>query len=184
MPEFHSERIFEALEFAAWKHAGQKRKGTGNIPYINHPIRVTSLLVHHVKNISEEVIVASLLHDTIEDTKTSYDEIEKQFGKKVADIVLEVTDDMTLSYSKRKQVQIDKAGRLSQEARLIKIADKASNILDILSTKLLWPRSRKIAYIHWAEKVIAACGNVNSSLEGKFKEVVQRAKEELKMTDV
>ncbi len=177
MPEFHSDNVFKALEFAAEKHAGQRRKGTDNIPYINHPIRVTSILARNVDNIASDVLVASLLHDTLEDTKTTYEEIQENFGKNVADWVLELTDDMNLPYNKRKQKQIEEAVNLSHEARMIKIADKTSNIQDILTTKLLWSRQRKRRYIDWAEQVINACGDVDENLEKLFREVVRQGRE-------
>lgn len=174
-PKNYITEIFSALEFASIKHRRQKRKGSSGIPYINHPVKVTHLLLRKLDTPSKEIIIAALLHDTLEDTKTLPEEIENLFGDKVLRLVQEVTDDMSLSSRVRKNLQIDKAGNLSTEAGWIKIADKTSNILDILTTRINWTRSRKIAYIEWAIKVIHRIRDKHPGLIEEFKGAVTEA---------
>ena len=100
--------ILKATQFAADKHRGQSRKDAANTPYINHPVAVAHLLSHYAAILDANVIVAALLHDTVEDTDTTVDDIEELFGKEIRDIVIEVTDDKSLSSQRRKQLQIDR----------------------------------------------------------------------------
>jgi GTP diphosphokinase / guanosine-3',5'-bis(diphosphate) 3'-diphosphatase len=169
--------IFEALRFSADKHKLQKRKGASGIPYINHPIEVTSLLIRTMDAPSKELIMSALLHDTLEDTNTKPSEIKELFGDRIMNIVTEVTDDMSLSAEVRKHLQIVKAPSLSTEARCIKIADKTCNINDILFTRIKWPRRKKIAYVRWAVSVIAGIRDTNEGLINNFDDVVLKAEE-------
>ena len=92
--------ILDALGFAAHKHRDQRRKDAGATPYINHPIAVAKLLVEC--GIDDPVILqAAILHDTIEDTETTREELERQFGDEVAAVVVEVTDDKRLEKAAR-----------------------------------------------------------------------------------
>ena len=167
--------IFRALEFASFKHSHQKRKGSAGIPYINHPIQVTHLLIKCLQNPSTEIIIAALLHDTLEDTNTSPEELNGQFGDKVLRLVEEVTDNMELSSPKRKELQITHAHTLSAEAGYIKIADKTCNIRDMLTTRIHWTHKRKIAYIEWAEKVINRINDKHNELIKEFQNAVAEA---------
>jgi (p)ppGpp synthase/HD superfamily hydrolase len=178
---FPMKEIFRALDFAAFKHRNQKRKGLEPIPYINHPIKVTELIVNKLDNPNLELIQAALLHDTIEDTKTTFEEIAEIFGQKVAEIVLELTDDMSHPYIVRKEQQIAKAHGLSYEARCIKLADKISNINDILFTRVGWLKSRKISYIKWSQEVIDQIRGTNKDLEEDFDNLIISAEKILKM---
>ncbi len=167
--------IFGALEFASIKHRHQKRKGSAGIPYINHPIEVALLLLKRLQNPTKEIIIAALLHDTLEDTDTVPDEIEKRFGDRVLNLVKEVTDNMKLSSRERKNLQILKADTLSIDAQCIKIADKTCNIRDILTTRINWTRRRKIAYIGWAIKVMTRIKDKHQGLIEEFKNAVEEA---------
>ena len=169
--------IFEALQFAADKHKYQKRKGTPGIPYINHPIDVAALLLQTMDTPDKELIIASLLHDTLEDTITKPDEIKVKFGRKVLELVEEVTDDMNLSAAERKNQQILKASTLSFGARCLKIADKTCNIRDILFTRIKWMRFRKIAYIRWACQVVSGIRSTHKGLEESFDAIVKKSEE-------
>jgi GTP diphosphokinase / guanosine-3',5'-bis(diphosphate) 3'-diphosphatase len=171
--------IFDALEFSAFKHRRQRRKGTSGIPYINHPIEVARLLLNKMKSPELNLIIAAILHDTLEDTDTSPEEISQRFGEKVLQIVMEVTDDMKLPYSERKNRQVLKANTLSYEARCIKIADKTCNIHDILHSRIWWPKSRKIEYIRWAMRVIKEIQDTHTELINYFNLTVSEAEEML-----
>ena len=99
--------IFKALDFAAIKRRGQRRKDANATPYINHPIELARLLSNEAKIADVIVIVAAILHDTLEDTETIFAELQGEFGQDLAEIVEEVTDDKTLSSPERKQGQIN-----------------------------------------------------------------------------
>lgn len=169
--------VFRALKFSAYKHRKQRRKGSAGIPYINHPIEVTSMIIELLENPKYDLLAAALLHDTIEDTNTSAEEIEHAFGNRIMRLVMEVTDDKRISRVKRKQLQIDKARELTYEAKCIKIADKACNISDILYTRIKWSRQRKINYVKWANEVIGQIRDTNAELVGAFDKEVTKAQE-------
>lgn len=168
-----------ALNFASEKHKFQKRKGEFNLPYINHPIRVANYLSEAGEN-STSLLIAALLHDVLEDTDTSSEEIEKLFGKDILNIVLEVTDDKSLTKEVRKQKQIDEISKKSQEAKLIKIADKIDNVYDIaFFPPDNWSVERKLEYADWAEKVVKNASGVNEKLEAKFFETLDLCKSKI-----
>jgi len=163
----HTQQLFHALEFAAHKHRFQRRKGYDSIPYINHPIKVSTLLADcDIDDIT--TLTAAILHDTLEDTDTTEAEIASLFGTEVCRIVVEITDNMDLPSEQRKLLQIEKADKLDARTKLIKIADKASNIQDIATLPLDWTPQRKIAYLHWASKVVAKCRGANQVLDTQF----------------
>jgi len=170
-----TKEIFEALDFAAYKHRHQKRKGIIPIPFINHPIKVASLILNRINNPGLEIVQAALLHDTLEDTKTTLEELREKFGLRVAEIVNELTDNMSQPYYVRKKLQIEKASKLSYEARCVKIADKISNVNDILFTRVGWIKSRKLRYIKWSMKVIDQIRGTNKELEEEFDKLVIEA---------
>jgi guanosine-3',5'-bis(diphosphate) 3'-pyrophosphohydrolase len=174
--------IFKALEFAAQRHSFQRRKGYDSIPYINHPIRVLRILAEYGVD-DQDVLLAAILHDTIEDTDTTPDEIEQFFGKEVLKLVLEMTDDMTFSPEIRKALQIEKADKLDPRTKLIKIADKAANIHDISTLPLNWPMDRKTAYLDWAEKVVAKCRGGNEKLDAYFDRILREGRDFLSMKE-
>mgnify|MGYP001170763341 CR=1 FL=1 len=160
--------ILKATQFSALKHQDQKRKD-GKTPYIIHPISV-AIILSEIGGIDDEgILSAALLHDTIEDTDTTADEIGREFGPTIRSIVEELTDDQEISYSKRKRLQIDHAPNLSKEATLVKIADKISNVTDIINEQPFdWDDNRCKDYIEWAETVINNCQKVNRNLENHF----------------
>jgi GTP diphosphokinase / guanosine-3',5'-bis(diphosphate) 3'-diphosphatase len=171
--------LTSAYRFAAFKHSKQRRKGVGNIPYINHPVEVAELLAKCLVSDDYIVLIAAILHDTLEDTDTLPDEIEELFGREVLQIVQEVTDDMSLPKHVRKNKQIEKAPTLSPRAKLIKIADKTCNISDILKTRRYWSNKQKIEYVRWAIEVVEKCRNIETALDLEFDKVVERAKSAL-----
>ncbi len=163
------ETVLRAAAFAADKHRDQRRKDAAASPYINHPITVARLLSEQGGVTDVGVLCAALLHDTIEDTNTTEQELREVFGDRVASIVLEVTDDKSLPKAQRKQLQIEHASRISAEAKLVKLADKIANVSDILhSPPADWSPDRKAEYFQWAGLVIAGLRGVNSPLESMF----------------
>jgi guanosine-3',5'-bis(diphosphate) 3'-pyrophosphohydrolase len=172
-----SSTIIEAVHFAAQKHTGQQRKGAKGEPYINHPVHVAQI-IHTIGGVSDfEVLAASILHDTLEDTNTSERELEEKFGKPILDLVKEVTDDKSLPKQKRKQLQIEHAPHLSVGATLIKIADKISNITDITTSPPKdWDTNRKQDYLNWGQAVVDNCKEVNRPLLDHFYSILEKAK--------
>ncbi len=161
--------LLSALEFAARKHSGQRRKDPEATPYINHPIIVAELLTRVACVEDLATLQAALLHDTIEDTKTTTEELDSLFGREIRQLVLEVTDDKSLPQPERKRLQIAHASHLSPRGRLIKLADKIANITDITATApVLWSTQRKSEYLDWAEQVVNQLRGANAALETLF----------------
>jgi guanosine-3',5'-bis(diphosphate) 3'-pyrophosphohydrolase len=172
--------ILRAVVFAADRHRSQRRKDAARTPYINHPLRVAELLYDVGQVRDNALLVAALLHDTIEDTETRPEEIERLFGAQVLGIVLEVTDDKSLPKARRKALQIEHAPHLSVAARTLKLADKSCNITDLVqSPPDDWPPERIGAYLDWADSVTAGLRGVNPPLEAHFDGVVARARARL-----
>ena len=147
--------LTKALAFAAHKHRYQKRKDQEASPYINHPIALVNLLVSEGGITDLETLCAALLHDTIEDTETTPEELTERFGASISGIVQEVTDDKSLLKAKRKQAQIDHAPHLSPKARAVKLADKTCNLRDVIdSPPSHWPLERRQIYFLWSKQVI------------------------------
>jgi guanosine-3',5'-bis(diphosphate) 3'-pyrophosphohydrolase len=164
-------RLFAALHFAADKHRDQRRKGECASPYINHPIEVAELLVRIGGVTDIALLQAAILHDTLEDTETTAQELERLFGSTVRRLVEEVSDDKSLPKEQRKRLQVEHAPTLSREARQIKLADKICNLLDLTNRPPSdWSAERCIEYLDWSERVVAGCRGVNARLESEFDE--------------
>ena len=169
--------ILKAVDFAARKHRDQRRKDHDASPYVNHPIAVAMFIAEVGGVHTPEVLAAALLHDTVEDTETTPEELETEFGATVRRLVEEVTDDKNLSQLDRKQHQIEHAATISEGAVLIKLGDKISNVLDVTSAPPKgWDLQRRREYLDWAERVIANCRPVNTALEQKFLAVLQQGR--------
>jgi (p)ppGpp synthase/HD superfamily hydrolase len=172
--------ILKAIRFSAEKHNDQRRKDAKSSPYINHPIRVAETLwtVGGVRDVT--LLVAAILHDTIEDTATQPEEIQAEFGEEVLALVLEVTDDKSLPKPVRKQLQVENAPHKTPNAKLLKLADKISNVQDILiSAPTDWSLERKREYLLWAEKVVAGLRGVNENLESHYDVILAEGKRSL-----
>jgi guanosine-3',5'-bis(diphosphate) 3'-pyrophosphohydrolase len=167
--------IFDALRFAAVRHSRQRRKDVDGTPYINHPIAVVDTLwrvggLRHVPT-----LVAGILHDTVEDTDTTPGELEREFGVAIHNIVMDVTDDKGLPKAERKQRQIEHAAHISDKAKLVKLADKISNLRDMaVCPPSGWPLERRQEYFDWARAVIDRLRGVHPSLEAIFDEAYAR----------
>lgn len=165
--------LLDALQFSAEKHRGQKRKD-GDTAFINHPIAVANILKNIGGIVDPVVLCGAILHDTLEDTVTTKDELAERFGKEIANVVWEVTDDLVLKADKskdaeRKQLEIEHAPHISHQAKLIKTADKIANLRDILNSPPVdWPMTRKLGYFDWAKQVIDGMRGNNSALEAEF----------------
>jgi guanosine-3',5'-bis(diphosphate) 3'-pyrophosphohydrolase len=163
--------VVRAFDFAATKHVDQRRKGATAEPYINHPAEVARLVIEATSGSDLVVVLGAILHDTIEDTSTTREELDRLFGPEVAALVAEVTDDKSLDKAVRKQLQIDHAPRKSARAKIIKIADKTSNLLALAtSPPPSWDHARRQQYFEWSAKVVAGCRGVNAQLEAGFDE--------------
>ncbi|XP_047342950.1 guanosine-3',5'-bis(diphosphate) 3'-pyrophosphohydrolase MESH1 isoform X1 [Vespa velutina] len=158
--------IIKCTDFAAKKHSTQRRKDPAQTPYINHPIGVANILVQEGEIYDPVVILAALLHDTVEDTDTNFDEIELEFGYTVSQVVQEVTDDKTLPKEERKRLQIENAPKRSHRAKLVLLADKLYNLRDLQkSTPICWTPERVREYFKWAKAVVDRIRRTNSNLE-------------------
>ena len=167
--------LLEALAFAAHKHRDQRRKDAEASPYINHPIALADVLVNEGGVTDVEVICAALLHDTVEDTATTHEELVNAFGSRIARIVAEVTDDTSLAKEERKRLQIEHAASLSHEARLVKLADKICNLRDVAERPpAKWDRQRQREYFDWAKRVIDRLRGANPRLEAAFDAVFSK----------
>ena len=167
--------ILEAAAFAADKHRDQRRKDPAASPYINHPIALANILANEGGILDATVIVAALLHDTIEDTETTAAELRQLFGEEVAEVVMEVTDDKSLPRAERKRLQIEHAGHISESAKLVKMADKIANLRDIAASPPEdWTLERRREYFDWAKRVVDGLGDVSPTLRLAFDAAYQR----------
>jgi GTP diphosphokinase / guanosine-3',5'-bis(diphosphate) 3'-diphosphatase len=167
-PEDPIARILSAATFAAERHRDQRRKGKDASPYINHPLALANLLAESGER-DPTLLMAALLHDTVEDTATSFADIERAFGREVADIVREVTDDKSLPKAERKRLQIEHAAHLSRRAKLVKLVDKICNLHDLgVSPPTDWSAQRKREYFDWAKAVVDPMRGVHPHLEALF----------------
>ena len=172
--------VMRAALFAAERHANQRRKGRDQEPYVNHLIEV----VHHLAQSSAAddrvLLAAGYLHDTVEDTDTSSEELARHFGADVAHVVAEVTDDKSLRKDARKRAQIDGISRKSPRAQLLSIADKTANVASILrSPPMDWSRQRMSEYGDWSEAVVAQIRGRDAYLEAAFAEALVRLRGKL-----
>jgi (p)ppGpp synthase/HD superfamily hydrolase len=180
----HVALVTRAADFAARKHVNQRRKGANQEPYINHLAEVARLLATTAVEPDASLVAAGWLHDTLEDTDTTKEELEKEFGRLVTDIVLEVTDDKSLPKETRKRLQIETTGAKSREARLLKIADKTSNVFAVaVSRPVDWDTARVADYVRWAQAVVASCRGLNAELEKAFDMAVSAAHAHILATD-
>ncbi len=161
--------ILKALAFAAHKHRDQRRKSIEASPYINHPIELARVLSNEGGFISSDLLCAALLHDTVEDTETTQEELLETFGAEITRIVLEVTDNKTKSKAERKRLQIEHASTISHHAKLVKLADKICNLRDMAhSPPKNWHLERRREYFDWAQQVVNQIRGTHSQPETLF----------------
>jgi len=175
--------LLRALAFAADRHRDQRRKGRTKSPYINHPIAVAEVLAGAGKVTNEALLLAAILHDTVEDTQATPAELRRRFGADVAGLVREVTDDKSLPKQVRKRLQIEHAAGTSPRGKLLKIADKICNLRDLgANPPPSWPLKRRLAYVSWAQAVVAKCRGANAGLDAEFDKAVRAARRSLDKT--
>jgi GTP diphosphokinase / guanosine-3',5'-bis(diphosphate) 3'-diphosphatase len=161
--------ILKALAFSAHKHRDQRRKDAQASPYINHPIGLANVLRNEAGICDRAVLCAALLHDTLEDTQTTPEELQGEFGLQICRIVLEVTDDKRLPRQERKRLQVEHAPHLSRRAKLVKLADKICNLRDVAqSPPAGWDLARRQQYFDWAKQVVDGLRGVHTGLERAF----------------
>jgi len=161
--------LVRALDFAAKKHAGQVRKDQESTPYINHPIGLVDVLVNEADLDDTLILAAALLHDTVEDTSATPEEIEANFGEQLAACVMELTDDKSKLKEERKRLQIVHASGASYAARVVKLADKICNLRDMhTSPPPRWDLERRREYYDWAKSVIDELRGTHAVLESLF----------------
>ena len=160
---------------ARW-HVDQRRKGVAAEPYINHLLEVASLVTEATGGTDTDVVIAALLHDTIEDQGVTTETLATQFGQRVANVISEVSDDKTLPKEERKRLQVEGAPHKSREAKLIKLADKTSNLRSIaISPAADWSVERRLEYVDWTKAVVAGLRGTSAWLEGQFDEAAEWA---------
>ena len=175
IPAAPTHRILEAARFAAEKHAHQKRKGEAGEPYVNHLLEVAELISGSSDLLDANLVIAGLLHDTVEDVGVTFADLEKKFGPDVASLVAEVTDDKSLPREVRKALQIQTAPKKTPRAQVIKLADKISNLRALLdSPPSDWSAERRRQYFEWARQVVGALSAPNSVLKAEFERICAR----------
>jgi (p)ppGpp synthase/HD superfamily hydrolase len=168
--------LARAYAFAAARHAGQRRNAATDEPYLHHLIEVANLLAYVTEGADPVLIAGGVLHDVIEDTPTTPAELRTLFGPDVAALVAEVTDPEGLSEQERRQRQVEHVRELSAQARLLKIADKTSNIRERLATRPADKTDEEImAYVEWGAMVVAGCRGINTKLDDAFDEAYEAA---------
>jgi guanosine-3',5'-bis(diphosphate) 3'-pyrophosphohydrolase len=169
--------LMRALEFAAERHRSQPRKDELKTPYVNHLIDVLRLLVEFGVR-DEATLVAAALHDTVEDTDTTFDQIEARFGGEVRGLVEEMTDDKRLPKLERKRLQVLHAPGVSPKAALLKLADKVANIWDVGHRPAAdWSAERRLEYLAWAAEVVEHLPPVSPEMRSRFDEVYRQGVE-------
>jgi (p)ppGpp synthase/HD superfamily hydrolase len=173
LSEEDAARILDAVAFSAEKHQSQKRKNLEQTPYIIHPIGVSYNLVTLGQVRDAKVLIGALLHDTVEDTQATFEEIQARFGTQVEEYVREVTDDKSLPKEERKRLQIDNAHHKSPGAALIKLSDKLYNLSDLsLNPPADWSQERIDQYFLWAKEVVDHLPKVNTALKQAVDQVI------------
>jgi len=168
------QRLLESLQFAAEKHSEHRRKNVGATPYINHPIDV-ALCLSRCGITDEAILIAAVLHDTVEDTETSFEEIQTLFGPRVCSLVRDMTDDKDLPKMERKQFQVDHASQLCDASKQIKIADKICNLQSVIEDPPKgWDEARRLDYLEWARAVFQGAKGVNTELDALFMQTYER----------
>jgi GTP diphosphokinase / guanosine-3',5'-bis(diphosphate) 3'-diphosphatase len=167
--------ISRAWNFAAQRHVSQRRKGIAQEPYVNHLAEVAELVATATGGRDANLVAAAVLHDTVEDTATLPTELASVFNADIADLVAEVTDDKSLEKSTRKRLQVEHAAANSDRAKIIKLADKTSNLRSLTkSPPDDWSLQRRREYLDWALEVATGLRGTNAWLEAQFDEAAEQ----------
>src|SRR3954447_17384566 len=169
-------QVMKAADTAARWHVHQRRKGSAQEPYINHLLEVANLVAHATEGADPQLVIAALLHDAVEDQGVTPETIATDFGQHVANIVMEVTDDKSLPKAERKLKQVEFASNKSREAKLIKLADKTSNLRAVANSPAPdWSVGRRREYVEWAMNVVKGLRGTSPWLENQFHNAVKQA---------
>lgn len=147
-------RLLQALDFAAERHSAQRRKGPDAAPYVNHLIEVAALVANVGQVEDVEVLIAAVLHDVLEDTPTTADEVSERFGARVCGFVQALSDDKSLPRKRRRELTLQELPAMDALVKIIKLADLSSNIKFLPST---WSDARKLEYLEWSEHAASIC---------------------------
>jgi len=173
-------KLSQAADYAARQHSAQRRKGTSAEPYINHLTEVAAMLAEATEGADPVLVMGGMLHDTLEDTDATSEDLAARFGPEVAALVAEVTDDKSLPKDVRKRQQIEKTPSKSRRAKLLKIADKTSNLRSLVhSPPAGWTDERLRDYVVWAADVVRSCRGLNAKLEAQFDAAYDTARRHL-----
>ena len=168
--------VLRAANFAAGRHSHQRRKGAAAEPYINHLLEVAELVASTQREPDANLVIAALLHDTVEDVGVTREDLVREFGTDVAALVMEVTDDKSLPKQERKRLQIFDAPKKSVRAQVIKLSDKISNLRSMLhSPPADWSLQRRREYFEWAKQVVDALSAPDASLKAEFDRLYSQA---------
>ncbi|MDB9801209.1 HD domain-containing protein [Flavobacteriaceae bacterium] len=168
--------LLHAIDYAAEMHRNQRRKNVQKYPYINHPLRVAYRLSEcGVSDIN--VLVGAILHDAVEDTDATLEDVKKLFGQSVCDLVEEVSDDKSLPKAERKRLQIEHIKNASDGAKLIKLSDKFHNLSSFMDgCPIGWSAIDVQGYFVWSMQVVKGCKGVNKQLEAKLTNLFETGK--------
>lgn len=168
------ELLLEAIYFASNKHKNQRRKDSLKTPYINHPIEVCFIL-SNCGITDEKILMAAVLHDTIEDTETTFEELNSIFGEIVTKMVMECSDEKNSKKECKKQIQIEKANSVCVGSKLIKLADKYSNLSNLINDPPeLWSEQEIKGYFYWCYAIFLKLKGTNEILENKLIELFKK----------
>ena len=164
-------RLTKALLFAAEAHRNQRRKGAAQEPYLNHLIEVVDLVVQATGGTDMDMVIAALLHDVVEDTPTTYEDVAASFGERVTELVRENSDNMSLPKAERRRARIAAMALKSREARIVKMADVISNLRAIaVSPPAGWSAERKLGYLEGCRQLVDAGRGTEATIERIFDE--------------
>lgn len=168
--------VLRAADAAARWHVHQRRKGAAEEPYVNHLLEVAMLVAEATNGQDPDLVIAALLHDAIEDQEVPRSVIAEMFGEQVTALIEEVTDDKTVEKQERKRRQVETAARKSQRAKILKLADKTSNLNAVAASPPPdWTVKRRLEYVRWAREVAAGLKGVSSWLEEEFEQAAKGA---------
>jgi len=176
MPVNSLVKVLAAAEIAARWHSTQRRKGREGEPYINHLLEVAALVSRATQGEDADAVAAALLHDAVEDQRISRQTIAEAFGADVAGLVMEVTDDKSLPKEVRTRLQVEQAPKKSRRAKILKLADKISNVTAIgRDPPADWPIDRQLDYVQWGRDVVAGLRGASPELERLFDQAADEA---------
>lgn len=177
-------RLAKALAFASVAHRNHRRKGASQEPYINHLIEVLDL-VASVESEDMDVLVAAVLHDVLEDTQTGYNDLAAAFGERVARMVQENSDDMTLPKPERGRARLAAMRKKSREARLVKFSDIISNLRAIATSPPAgWSNDRRLGYLNSCRNLVDAGRGANAEIERIFDDTARAVEQVIRTEDI